>query len=338
MLTAVQAQEVVGEFKRQLQARTSADPSIAPNIALRRGEEPVVLQKTGRCAAAEPTIAQALGLALRREQTGRTSAHDGRMTGVSRRRSRCDAPPAEPRCVDAEARRSRYVRLHRSFGQPELSADDLDRGSPPAAAEPAPAVRSARSGRHRSPRSEHAAAARKRPQPLRFFQQVGRYVEAPDITNLIAASSLSVPSIWERIRPHELQGAHYAALVLHPGQHQDLQIGTCATIASSSEVPVAPARPGRAAAGPSRGAARPASSPRRRGRSMDIDIRIDVLQQRADRVGNQRMVVDQQDFHASRIRLAGILAWIFTAACVSHAIIATVATDFDRRPGGSSDW
>jgi len=52
MLTAVQAQEVVGEFKRQLQARTSADPSIASNIALRRGEEPVVLQKTGRCAAA----------------------------------------------------------------------------------------------------------------------------------------------------------------------------------------------------------------------------------------------------------------------------------------------
>ncbi len=63
MLTAVQAQEVVGEFKRQLQARTSADPSIASNIALRRGEEPVVLQKPADALLLNSTIAQALGLA-----------------------------------------------------------------------------------------------------------------------------------------------------------------------------------------------------------------------------------------------------------------------------------
>jgi CheY-like chemotaxis protein len=63
MLTAVQAQEVVGEFKRQLQARTNADPSIAPNITLRRGEEPVVLQKPADALLLNSTIARVLGLA-----------------------------------------------------------------------------------------------------------------------------------------------------------------------------------------------------------------------------------------------------------------------------------
>jgi signal transduction histidine kinase len=63
MLTAVQAPEVVGEFKRQLQVRISADPSIAPIISRRRGEEPIVLQKPANAVLLNSTIAQALGLA-----------------------------------------------------------------------------------------------------------------------------------------------------------------------------------------------------------------------------------------------------------------------------------
>jgi len=63
MLTAVQAAEVVAEFKRQLQARTSADPSIAPVISRHRGEEPLVLQKPANAVLLNSTIAQALGLA-----------------------------------------------------------------------------------------------------------------------------------------------------------------------------------------------------------------------------------------------------------------------------------
>jgi signal transduction histidine kinase len=63
MLTAVQAQEVVGEFKRLLQARTNADPATEQNISSRRGEEPVVLQKPADASLLNSTIAQALGLA-----------------------------------------------------------------------------------------------------------------------------------------------------------------------------------------------------------------------------------------------------------------------------------
>jgi signal transduction histidine kinase len=63
MLTAVQSQEVVGEFKRQLQARTRVDPSTESNISRRRGEEPVVLQKPADASLLNSTIAQALGLA-----------------------------------------------------------------------------------------------------------------------------------------------------------------------------------------------------------------------------------------------------------------------------------
>ena len=62
MLTAVQAQEVVSEFKRLLQARTNADPATALSISGRRGEEPVVLQKPADASLLNSTIAQALGL------------------------------------------------------------------------------------------------------------------------------------------------------------------------------------------------------------------------------------------------------------------------------------
>jgi len=62
MLTAVQASEVVREFRRLLQVRTSADPSIAAAIARHRGEEPIVLQKPADAALLNTTIAQALGL------------------------------------------------------------------------------------------------------------------------------------------------------------------------------------------------------------------------------------------------------------------------------------
>jgi two-component system, sensor histidine kinase len=63
MLTAVQAHEVIGEFKRVLQARTATDPSIAGSISRRRGEEPVVLQKPADALLLNLTIAEALGLA-----------------------------------------------------------------------------------------------------------------------------------------------------------------------------------------------------------------------------------------------------------------------------------
>ncbi|HEX4596705.1 MAG TPA: hybrid sensor histidine kinase/response regulator [Burkholderiaceae bacterium] len=62
MLTAVPAHEVIAEFKRLLQARTIAEPSIATNISRRRGEEPVVLQKPADASLLNSTIAQALGL------------------------------------------------------------------------------------------------------------------------------------------------------------------------------------------------------------------------------------------------------------------------------------
>jgi signal transduction histidine kinase/CheY-like chemotaxis protein len=61
MLTAMQAQEVVAEFKRQLQARTHADPAIVTTIT--RRDEPVVLQKPADAALLNSTIAQVLGLA-----------------------------------------------------------------------------------------------------------------------------------------------------------------------------------------------------------------------------------------------------------------------------------
>jgi len=63
MLTAVHANEVIGEFKRLVQSRTSADPSIAANITRQRGEEPIVLQKPADASLLNSTIAQALGLA-----------------------------------------------------------------------------------------------------------------------------------------------------------------------------------------------------------------------------------------------------------------------------------
>jgi two-component system, sensor histidine kinase len=62
MLTAVPAHEVIAEFKRLLQARTAADPSIGSVISQRRGEEPVVLQKPADASLLNTTIAQALGL------------------------------------------------------------------------------------------------------------------------------------------------------------------------------------------------------------------------------------------------------------------------------------
>ncbi|HEY4040092.1 MAG TPA: hybrid sensor histidine kinase/response regulator, partial [Burkholderiaceae bacterium] len=62
MLTAVPAHEVIAEFKRLLQARTAAEPSITTNISRRRGEEPVVLQKPADASLLNSTIAQALGL------------------------------------------------------------------------------------------------------------------------------------------------------------------------------------------------------------------------------------------------------------------------------------
>jgi len=62
MLTAVQGSEVVAEFKRHLLARTNADPSIAPIISRRRGEEPIVLQKPANAVLLNSTIAQVLGL------------------------------------------------------------------------------------------------------------------------------------------------------------------------------------------------------------------------------------------------------------------------------------
>ncbi len=62
MLTAVHAQEVVREFKRLLQLRTNADPSIVSAIARHHGEEPIVLQKPADASLLNSTIAQALGL------------------------------------------------------------------------------------------------------------------------------------------------------------------------------------------------------------------------------------------------------------------------------------
>ena len=62
MLTAVQSNEVVREFRRLLQLRTSADPSVAAAIARHSGEEPIVLQKPADAALLNSTIAQALGL------------------------------------------------------------------------------------------------------------------------------------------------------------------------------------------------------------------------------------------------------------------------------------
>jgi signal transduction histidine kinase len=76
MLTAVHAQEVVREFKRLLQLRTSADPSIVPAIARHHGEEPIVLQKPADASLLNSTIAQALGLApaAGSDGAGRTTA------------------------------------------------------------------------------------------------------------------------------------------------------------------------------------------------------------------------------------------------------------------------
>jgi two-component system, sensor histidine kinase len=76
MLTAVQGLEVIAEFKRLLQAKISADPSIAPSISRRRGEEPVVLQKPADPILLNSTIAQALGLVPSPDSdgAGRTAA------------------------------------------------------------------------------------------------------------------------------------------------------------------------------------------------------------------------------------------------------------------------
>ncbi len=63
MLTAVHASEVIGEFKRLLQARVQAEPAVAADMVHQRAEEPVVLQKPADASLLNSTIAQALGLA-----------------------------------------------------------------------------------------------------------------------------------------------------------------------------------------------------------------------------------------------------------------------------------